>query len=61
MRLRMKGYTAKVYVSAEWPGDCKRPVGADKIIGSWCATRKEAEREKDRLVNEHGGVGLIEC
>jgi hypothetical protein len=58
--MTMQGFTATLWVGAEYDDQFKNPIGEEVIIESWKPTRDQAEEELQRLREKHGeGIGVI--
>lgn len=55
----LQGFDVTAYVGAEWPETASRPVGAEKIVKTWAATRDRAETAKRRLEKEYDAIVVI--
>lgn len=56
----MQGFTATLWVGAEYDDRFENPIGEEVIVESWKPTRRQAEAELQRLRDKHGeGIGFI--
>lgn len=52
----MQGFQIVVYENGSIESPYKNPVGFDRIIKFWAATRKKAQKEKEKLHQKYDGV-----
>ena len=56
----IQGFTATLWVGAEYHPQFENPVNEEKIVESWAPTRKAAEDELQRLREKYDdGIGYI--